>query len=116
MHPLPNQYKGKAYTAVLLTLVHIIGDSNNYHYVAYTANHCDISGEGATRPEAINDLRERILERINFDIEQQRPVEFCVDVIPQMSNPFIVSLLEQLNGDDRIYLIQAEVIKLTPFH
>lgn len=115
MHPLPNQYKGKAYTAVLLTLVCNIGDSN-YHYAAYTANHCDITGEGVTRPEAINDLRERILERINFDIEQQRPVEFCVDVIPQMTNPFIASLLEQLNGDDRIYLIQAEVITLTPFN
>lgn len=115
MHPLPNQYKGKAYTAVVLTLVCNIGDSN-YHYAAYTANHCDISGEGVTKPEAINDLRERILECINSDIEQQRPVEFCDDVIAQMTNPFIVSLIEQLRRDDRIHLIRADVIKLTPFN
>jgi hypothetical protein len=114
MHPLPNQYKGKAYTAVIITFVCNEGDAN-CHYAAYTANHHGICGIGETRPKAIDNLRENILECINNDIENQLPVEFCVDLIPQLTDRFIESLIEQLNAADRLHILQVDVIELTPF-
>jgi hypothetical protein len=111
MHPLPNQYKGKEYTAVLITWVPREGECN-CHYSVYTANQRGVCGQGVTRPKAIDDLREKILERINSDIKEQLPVEFCVDIIPQMTNPFIESLIEQLSA--RVDVLRVDTIKLAP--
>lgn len=114
MHPLPNQYKGKAYTAVLFTFINN-EDDVNCHYVAYTANHYNVWGRGETRPKAIDELREKILVSINDDIEGHCPVEFCADIIPQITDRFMAALIANMQANPIIHILQVDEIVLTPF-